>query len=165
MRSEGVHGGGDVDGESAVTSLTFVVEGIPQPQGSKTGFVARSKKTGKTRAVITDKNPALLKPWRAAVAAAAKAARGPDLESFGSDAVAVDIWFGMPRGVTVTREYPSVRPDVDKLIRAVFDAITTSGLYEDDGQVVDLHVHERYSVRPGVVVKVSRMPGLIGGSQ
>lgn len=134
--------------------VEFFVPGIPQPQGSKTAYPVNG------RCQVVDKNPTLLKPWRTAVAAAALAARGVERVSFGSDAVVVWVRFGMPRGSSVTREYPSVRPDLDKLLRAVLDGITTSGLYEDDGQVVDLHIKERYSARPGARVKVSRLaPG------
>jgi Holliday junction resolvase RusA-like endonuclease len=37
-----------------------------------------------------------------------------------------------------------VRPDIDKLCRAVLDAITMSGVIHDDAQVVSLFAHKFY---------------------
>jgi hypothetical protein len=35
------------------------------------------------------------------------------------------------------------RPDLDKLVRAVFDAIGSAGVWADDSQVVTVHAHKR----------------------
>jgi crossover junction endodeoxyribonuclease RusA len=65
---------------------------------------------------------------------------------FFEGAVEVRILFGILRPESVParkRPHPTVKPDVDKLTRAVFDAIS-SVLYRDDAQVVHLQVRKRY---------------------
>ena len=37
-----------------------------------------------------------------------------------------------------TRTWPAKKPDIDKLVRSTFDAITSAGLWKDDAQVVEL---------------------------
>lgn len=128
--------------------LEFTVGGIPVQQGS---MIARLIKG---RPVVVHQDGPSLKVWRRSVATAAKAHMafrrpwGPQVP------VAVTVLFAMPRGKTVTRPRPSVPPDIDKLTRAVLDALTEAGVYADDGQVVDLYAHEIYSPTPGVRVLV-----------
>lgn len=45
------------------------------------------------------------------------------------------IQFRLPRPRTVTRAWPAVPPDLDKLARAAHDALTSSGLIADDGRI------------------------------
>lgn len=127
----------------------FFVAGIPQPQGSKTAFVVKG------RAVIVDKNPKLLKPWRAEIARVAKAAWvGDRLEG----AVKVSAFFIFVRPASVRRALPHVRPDVDKLARAVLDGITDAGcVWTDDAQVVSLSTTKVYGDEPGVHVAITPM--------
>jgi len=44
---------------------------------------------------------------------------------------------------------PATKPDVDNVIKAVFDAIN-GVVWHDDTQVADLQVRRRYGARPGV---------------
>lgn len=58
------------------------------------------------------------------------------------------------------RGYPCVKPDLDKLTRAIKDALKDI-VYLDDGQVVDLHATKRYcelGVHPGVTIAVEVAP-------
>lgn len=48
---------------------------------------------------------------------------------------------------------PAVKPDADNLAKAICDAIN-GVVWKDDVQVVDLVVKKRYSVQPGVAVRV-----------
>lgn len=53
---------------------------------------------------------------------------------------------------------PGVKPDLDKLCRALLDGMTDGGLITDDARVVGLHAHKRYAseVNPtGVRVSVA----------
>ncbi|MDD7930114.1 RusA family crossover junction endodeoxyribonuclease [Microbacterium thalli] len=126
----------------------FFVAGVPVQQGSKTAFVV-----GK-RAVLTDSNKAQLKPWRAGVARVAQSAWWAEQPLDG--AVQVSAVFVMPRGKSVTRELPSVTPDLDKLIRALLDGVTDAGnVWRDDAQVVRLVVEEVYGPEPGVHVDIA----------
>ena len=69
--------------------------------------------------------------------------------------VRVSLVFFIERPKSVKREHPSVRPDIDKLARAVLDGLTTAGVYSDDSQVVDLTASKVYGVPAGVAVQVS----------
>jgi Holliday junction resolvase RusA-like endonuclease len=51
---------------------------------------------------------------------------------------------------------PSRRPDLDKLVRAVMDALTMR-VWRDDGQVVAISASKRYSDQPGCTIVVSRV--------
>ena len=113
--------------------ITFSVEGVPVPQGSKKGFVVRG------RAVLVDDNKDKLKPWRAKVAAAA------DLGHTFTGPVLVAAVFYMPRPKTVRRIFPSVKPDLDKLMRALGDGMTDGGLLADDSLIVTQFIHKRYA--------------------
>ena len=135
---------------AAVQVAEFEVMGKPVPQGSKTVFMVEGKP------VLADANSKDLKPWRKTVAATSKveaAKRAIQRER----AVAVHATFTFERPKTVTREYPTVKPDLDKLIRAVFDAITESGLWADDCQVVDMRITKVYGPTAGVRVLVGEI--------
>lgn len=78
-----------------------------------------------------------MKPWRAAVANAAfKAMSDAGLDPF-DEPVVVDVVFLMPRPKSVTRQWPSVAPDTDKLCRAIGDALSVdSPVLTDDSRIV-----------------------------
>lgn len=137
-------------------AVTFFIPGVPIPQGSKTAFVVRG------RAVVTDANRAKLKPWRDHVAdVAGTAAEGVTIEA----AVEVRAEFELVRPASSKRRYPSVRPDVDKYVRALLDGLTDSGLIKDDGQVVRVVAEKKYAAQPGVRVTVGIMPDDEGNQQ
>ena len=128
----------------------FFVAGIPVPQGSKKGFSAR----GSSFVQIVDDNKAKLQPWREAIAkvAAATWEYGKPLEG----PVRVEAIFVLPRGKTVRREWPHVKPDSDKLLRALLDGITDAKcVWGDDAQVVQLVAEKVYGAAPGVHVVIS----------
>ena len=130
-----------------MTTVSFWVAGIPIPQGSMKAFVV----AGKAR--ITSDNHRL-KSWRNDVAAAAQAAShaGPTASPvrvraaftfqrpkghFGSGRNALAVKASAPA-------YHTVKPDADKLARALLDA-GTGILWRDDCQVVQLEVTKGYS--------------------
>jgi Holliday junction resolvase RusA-like endonuclease len=132
-----------------VELFQFWVPGVPIPQGSKIAGVTKDK-----RPYLRDSNGDALKPWRRLVAAsAAEAYTGPQIDG----AVSVVIEFLFVRGKTVTREFPSVKPDLDKLERAILDGLTDSKVWGDDSQVVDLSSRKRYGVSAGACVRVGRV--------
>lgn len=118
--------------------LALDVPGVPVPQGSKRAF--RHSVTGKVVMVDDNKN---LEAWRHAVALRTRLAwRGrPPLD--------MPVWaslnfyvprpaghFGTGRNIDRLKEsaplWPAVKPDLDKLTRAVFDALTTARVWKDD---------------------------------
>ena len=88
---------------------------------------------------VRHSNKAELEAWREKIAWLGKGAGlrpqdGP---------VALTLAFSMPRGKTVTRPFATVAPDLDKLCRAVLDALTGVA-YLDDCQVTDLRAVKGY---------------------
>jgi crossover junction endodeoxyribonuclease RusA len=75
----------------------------------------------------------------------------------GDGPVLVRLLFLLPRLKTVVRKYPTGKRegDVDKLLRAILDAMTGVA-YADDSQVVDAHARKEYTDgETGVWVHVS----------
>jgi Holliday junction resolvase RusA-like endonuclease len=138
---------------SAVEVASFWVDGVPQPQGSKTAGVTKDG-----RPYIRDKNPAALRAWRKAIASAAS------FEFVGRDVldgpVVVHVEFRFVRGKTVTREFPSVTPDIDKLARALLDGVgDAKSVWVDDSRVVTLRAHKVYADRAGAWVRIGVLEG------
>lgn len=115
--------------------VAFTVYGIPAPQGSKRVFVVQG------RAVLTEDSKKSA-PWRDSVAAAAVEAMDGRLPFDGPIELLVTFVFVRPK--SSKRKYPTVRPDGDKLIRAVADGLTAGGVYRDDAQVTDWWFRKRY---------------------
>lgn len=128
---------------------TFFVEGLPIQQGSKKAFVIGGK------ARMVEAKDAELKPWRAAVQAAAEATGFQLGESIPAR---VDLVFYLPRPKSVKREFPVTTADLDKLTRAVNDALTKSRIIHDDSRIVTSAQKKRYADgKPvGVLIRVSR---------
>lgn len=114
--------------------ISYFVEGEPAPQGSKNGFV----KNGRVVMVESSKK---VKPWREAVAWQTKAKVNEPMTS----PVEIALVFHLPRPKSVTRKWPSVKPDLDKLIRSTFDGLTTGGLYTDDALVIAVSASKQYA--------------------
>ena len=114
--------------------ISYWIDGEPAPQGSKTGFI----KNGRVVMVESSKK---VKPWREAVAAQTKAKVEAALEN----PVEIALVFHLPKPKTVTRKWPAVKPDLDKLIRSTFDGLTTGGLYTDDALVITVSASKQYA--------------------
>jgi Holliday junction resolvase RusA-like endonuclease len=92
--------------------------------------------------------------WEQAVIAAA---RRNDWSGLGDGAVKVALMFFMPRPKRCVRVRPSVRPDLDKLVRSVLDALQRAGVYEDDARVCRVDASKHYATTdlcPGVEITV-----------
>jgi Holliday junction resolvase RusA-like endonuclease len=137
-------------------SLEFTVLGPAQPQGSIRAFMVG----GKPRLTSTN---AKVKPWRNDVGWAAIAARAREGWPEGDqqrDAVHVsaNFYFAKPKSAK-KRADVTVKPDVDKLARALLDAMTGI-LFADDSQVVSLHVRKFYDTPERTEVAVLRKASL-----
>ena len=125
-----------------MTPIRFVVYGVPVPKGSMRAFLP----PGSTRPIVTDSNRNV-KPWTVAVRTAAVEARRRDPEAYIADGpVALDVTFYLPcpRSAPKRRPvYPAKRPDLDKLVRVVADALS-GVLWHDDAQVTALVARKRY---------------------
>lgn len=132
--------------------LSFFAAGKPEPQGSIRAFV----KGG--RPILTSDNPAV-KQWRDIIGWEAR--RCPDCRMFdGPVAVTATFWLARPASVSAKRRpFPVVKPDLDKLARALLDAIT-GVLIRDDAQVCELTALKLYASpggSPGVAVTVKAL--------
>lgn len=114
--------------------ISYWIDGEPAPQGSKTGFI----KNGRVVMVEASKK---VKPWREAVAAETQAKVSSALQN----PVEISLVFHLPKPKTVTRTWPAVKPDLDKLIRSTFDGLTTGGLYTDDALVIAVSASKQYA--------------------
>lgn len=115
------------------------IEGTPVPQGSKTAVVINGK------AVMFEANKKH-KVWRDHVANKMRGARPT------TDPVRCELTFIFKRPKTVKREWPSVKPDIDKLARTILDA-ATGLVIKDDAQVIILNCRKDYGDEPGVLVR------------
>ena len=88
--------------------------------------------------------------WRSTVGLAAKLNEVKFME--GPVAIELDFFLLKPR--TIKRDYPTVPPDLDKLIRAVLDALTGI-VYRDDSQVISIVASKSYG-DPGVNISIGQ---------
>lgn len=148
-------------------TLEFFVRGIPRPQGSK-------RHVGRGIMVESSKG---LKTWRGDVrdvAISAAASQGWGLPAKGTP-ISIRTVFAFDRpethlrsggiefksvGITVrdlakgARVRPTGKPDTDKLLRAIGDALATV-VYHDDSPIVEAHAYKVYTrVGAGVFVQV-----------
>lgn len=130
------------------------IPGIPQPQGSKAAF----QRGGKIVMVESNRK---LPAWRKLVTEKLEAANASCQPLEG--AVALDVMFFLPRPKSVTRLYPSVKPDLDKLCRAINDSATDAGVVSDDSQVVEIVAYKCYAdseLPAGALVTFSEFIGV-----
>lgn len=139
-------------------SFSFFVPGEPITEGSTRAF------TSGQRVVVTHDRGPELDQWRLKVAHAAEAAaREAGWEPRHDGPVAVTAAFFLPRPKSAKgRIFPHVKPDLDKLQRAVGDALAPykrPGVIKDDSRIVTWHASKYYSddYKSGVLVYVSRV--------
>lgn len=124
---------------------------VPGPFGVKGSTVSfRDRRSGTIRTKTDSKHG---KSFLTAVRWAAKRAGVTCVPKGRGVTVSVIYGFARPKGRDRLRVDPCVRPDVDKLSRALLDALTGIA-YDDDGQVVALSVRKIYAdtVRARVIV-------------
>jgi len=128
---------------------------VPGPFGVKGSMVAfRDRRNGKIRTKTDSKHG---KSFALAVQWAAKRAGVPMVPKGRGVTVSVIYGFPRPKGRDRLRVDPCVRPDVDKLSRALMDALTGVA-YADDGQVVALSVRKIYADKVNARVIVMAEP-------
>jgi crossover junction endodeoxyribonuclease RusA len=124
------------------------INGIPAPQGSKrhvgNGVMIESSKA--------------VGPWRDAVRRECQLVTGGQVAYPRPAALVINISFILPRPVghlglgrntgkpkPSAPDYPAVKPDIDKLQRAVLDGLTAGGAFTDDAQVVSVLAVKSYA--------------------
>lgn len=162
-----------------MTSYGFRVFGNPSSQGSK--IPGMNRKTGKM--FVRDQAGKGLTSWRQDIIRAALVARGinpddaPDEDGLVGTmgwiarepiktietACSLQIQILLPRPASVTvrkRPLPCVKPDLDKMTRAIMDGLKEAGVYRDDALVVKFLVIKQYAgdtpeLAPGAWITVS----------
>ncbi|MGW5352237.1 RusA family crossover junction endodeoxyribonuclease [Streptomyces sp. NPDC004031] len=148
----------------------------PAPQGSK-------RHVGNGRLIEQSKR---VKPWRAAVEDAATAAMTcRHITTYGGMPMArpqpldgplsIEIAFTVRKPASAPKRrttWPTTRDsgDIDKLLRATFDALTTAGAIADDSRVVEVTARKMFPGEgldalnePGAVIRVWRLPTAVAG--
>jgi len=129
--------------------LELTVMGDPKPQGSKRGFVT---KTGKVALVEMAGNP--LKLWRESIALTAQVEAKKQNWEVTDQPVSMEVIFYMKKPQKPKFSLPAVRPDIDKLLRALLDGLTQAKtVYLDDSQVCILQASKTYG-EPRVEIKL-----------
>jgi Holliday junction resolvase RusA-like endonuclease len=145
--------------------ISFWVDGVPAPQGSKRPVRAGGKTTGRVVLVESSKK---VGPWRDAVKAAAMLARNGSGPITGPVRLVVDFRLTRPashfrRGANGhllrpdAPAWPIGYPDLDKLLRSTCDALVQAGLLADDAQVVEILSSKLYTGLPGAVIRVGEL--------
>lgn len=128
-----------------MTVLTIFIPGHAAPQGSK-------RHVGGGRMVESSTK---VKPWRSDIRSMLMDDDGQPKARF-DEAVHVKCEFVLPRPMsTPKRTTPEAvkKPDLDKLQRAVFDAIGSAGCWRDDSQVTSVEATKR-------LAEIGETPGL-----
>jgi Holliday junction resolvase RusA-like endonuclease len=139
-------------------TLAFRVYGVAQPKGNMKAF----RNTG----VLTDANRNL-KGWQTLVASAASSELhrlAPSDRAMLAGAVALSVAFYLPRPSSLKASIRANirRPDIDKCVRAIQDALERV-VYFDDAQIVNLVAAKRYAPpgeAPHVDISISPASGL-----
>lgn len=135
--------------------IEFHVPGKPVPQGGMTAF-ARGNKVR-----VVNKSSDQLKNWRALVTLTAAKHFPKPL----TGQICVVVVFSLPRpkghygtgrNADVLKAsspaHPTTKPDLDKLVRACLDALSTVA-FEDDSQVVSVIARKRYG-QPSTAISI-----------
>lgn len=130
-------------------TIAFVVFGTPVPQGSTRAFIPK----GWNRPVITAANTKT-KPWKQQISGAAAAQNVHPFPKETSVAIVLDFYLAKPASVPKRRSRPCVKPDLDKLVRAVFDAVTGI-VFHDDAQIVDVTARKHYGEVERVEIQIA----------
>lgn len=128
--------------------IVFTVYGTPRPQGSKRSFP--HSKTGEIVMVDDNEN---LKSWRQEMAWTAWQHRPPK-PLICPIYIIARFYFARPKSVSVKkRPHMTTTPDLDKLQRALFDALTGT-IIKDDSQVVFVTAFKEYGDPARVEVEI-----------
>ena len=127
------------------TEFTISVVGDPASQGSHAIMNGR----------IVQVNSKKHKAWRTAIVSTCIENLPEGWEPL-DEPVELIVNFYMLKPSSVKRSLPSVAPDLDKLVRAVGDALAIGGVYTDDSRIVRISARKVYAqgIEPGASISV-----------
>ena len=131
-----------------MAEVSLSVIGNPASQGSHAIMYGR----------IVQVNSSKHKAWRKAIVQEAIATLPDDWQPIDEPCELI-VNFYLPKPKTVDRQLPSVSPDLDKLIRAVGDSLTDSGVVTDDSRIVRISARKLYAegIQPGASIQVKTL--------
>ena len=131
-----------------MAEVSLSVTGDPASQGSHAIMNGR----------IVQVNSSKHKAWRKAIVQQAIATLPDDWQPIDEPCELI-VNFYLPKPKTVNRQLPSVSPDLDKLIRAVGDSLTDSGVVTDDSRIVRISARKLYAegIQPGATILVKTL--------
>lgn len=139
--------------------ISFFVPGVPIPKGSAKAFYVKAL----GRAVVTQDNGDKQKPWASMIAVVAqehfaKPIEGPVMISVAFKMPRLKGHFGSGKNAGVVKStapvYHTSKPDLDKLLRCIKDALTGIA-WKDDSQVsVVAHLSKKYGDAPGAFIRI-----------
>ena len=131
-----------------MAEVSLSVTGNPASQGSHAIMYGR----------IVQVNSSKHKAWRKAIVQEAIATLPDDWQPIDEPCELI-VNFYLPKPKTVDRQLPSVSPDLDKLIRAVGDSLTDSGVVTDDSRIVRISARKLYAegIAPGASIQVKTL--------
>lgn len=129
-----------------MNAIAFFIKGEPAPKGSLVAV---------QRGVYLESNRQKLNPWLRAIKDKAN-----QLQALApiDGSLEVEIVFYLTRPASVTRLLPNVKPDLDKLIRGIFDGL--KGFIADDARIVRVTATKLYADRnklPGAFVRIEKL--------
>jgi Holliday junction resolvase RusA-like endonuclease len=128
-----------------MAEVSLSVTGDPASQGSHAIMQGR----------IVQVNSKKHKAWRNAITQTALATLPADWEPIDEPCELI-VNFYLPKPASAKRSLPTVSPDLDKLIRAVGDSLTDSGVVVDDSRIVRISARKLYAIgiEPGATIEV-----------
>jgi Holliday junction resolvase RusA-like endonuclease len=120
------------------------IAGTAKPQGSKTAYARNN------RVIMFEANKKLPE-WRNHAIKVLSSYAPP--EPLGG-ALVVCMFFYFEKPKTSKRDKPNVKPDLDKLARAMADALTQSGVIQDDSRITEMHLYKAYSDVAGCLITI-----------
>jgi len=121
-----------------MSGYNFFVKGVPVTKGSKSLL-----RTKGGRYIMIEASANKLRKWMKAISTQAHYVFSKPLE--GAVHLECRFYFQRPKSVPIKkRKLPHVRPDLDKLLRAVDDALQGIA-FNDDGQVTTIVAYKYYS--------------------
>ena len=131
-----------------MAEVSLSVVGDPASQGSHAIMQGR----------IVQVNSKKHKAWRNAITQTALATLPADWQPI-DEPFELIVNFYMPKPASVKRSLPTVSPDLDKLIRAVGDSLTDSGVVVDDSRIVRISARKLYAIgiEPGATIEVKTL--------
>jgi len=95
--------------------------------------------------------------YETAIKMLTKAQLGKYFQPFdGAISVSINIEINRPK--SVTRDYPTVKPDIDNFAKAILDALNGI-VWLDDAQICSLQITKSYNLKPTITVEIEQHQG------